>query len=93
MKDRPNNQLYIPILKRLIFKLPVGLCDFFMKLSGESTDDYNPDSNVIVGHLWPTTKCHQLPVMVAHHTDVQLIVGGPLAELFTGGGHRWSAVY
>ena len=33
--------------------------------------DINPDSNVTVGR-------HRLPV-VAHHTDVQLILGGPLA--------------
>ena len=47
---------------------------------------------VAVGHRWPTTKCHQLPV-VAHHTDVQLIAGGPLATLFAGGVspvvHQW----
>ena len=40
-------------------------------------------------------KCHQLPV-VSHHTDVQLIVGDPLATLFAGGGppvvHQWQSV-
>ena len=51
-----------------------------------------PDSNVMEGHRWPTTECHRLPV-VAHHTYVQLIAGGPLATLFEGGGppvvHQW----
>ena len=37
-----------------------------------------PDNNVMVGHRWPTTECYWLPV-VAHHTDVQLIAGGPAA--------------
>ena len=40
----------------------------------------------------PITECHQFPV-VAHHTDVQLIAGGPLASLFAGSGppvgHQW----
>ena len=35
---------------------------------------------------------HRMPP-VAHHTDVQLIAGGPLATLFAGGGppvgHQW----
>ena len=34
----------------------------------------------MVGHR---TECHWLPV-VAYHTDVQLIAGGPLATLFAG---------
>ena len=38
---------------------------------------------------------HLLPV-VAHHTDVQLIAGSPLATLFAGGGppvvHQWPSV-
>ena len=47
-------------------------------------DERNPDKNVMVGHRWHTIECHRLPV-VAHHTDVQLIAGGPLATLFAGG--------
>ena len=46
----------------------------------------------MVGHR---TECHWLPV-VAHHTDVQLIAGGPLATLFAGDGppvvHQWPPV-
>ena len=34
--------------------------------------------------------------ILAHHTDVQLIVGGPLATFFEGGGpwvvHQWPSV-
>ena len=49
----------------------------------------------MVGHRLPTTECHRLPV-VAHHTDVQLIAGGPLATLFASGGppvvHEWPSV-
>ena len=42
------------------------------------------DSNVMVGHRWPTTKCHRLPP-VAHHTDIWSITGGPPATVFAGG--------
>ena len=42
---------------------------------------------------------HHLMLLVAsgdHHTDVQLIAGGPLATLFAGGGppvvHQWPSV-
>ena len=55
--------------------------------SSNSMDSSSPESIVM-----PTTECHRLPV-VAHHTDVQLIAGGPLATLFVGGGppvgHQW----
>ena len=53
------------------------------------------DVNMSIDGRWPTTKCHRLPV-VAHHTNVQLIAGGPLATLFACGGlpvvHQWPCI-